>query len=108
VIIHQVLHFIDEPERVIAEASRVLSPAGRLLIVDFAPHGLEFLRESHGHRRLGIRHGALAEWSKIAGLKLTDPQSFEQPENLTEGLTVQIWSATKARQEQVLDKGKLA
>ena len=99
VIIHQVLHFVDEPERIISEAARVLAPQGRLLIVDFAPHRLEFLREDHGHRRLGIRHAALADWSLKAGLALADVQSFDQPENLSEGLTVQIWSAEKLTPE---------
>ncbi|HMQ58289.1 MAG TPA: metalloregulator ArsR/SmtB family transcription factor, partial [Rhizobiaceae bacterium] len=38
VIIHQVLHYLDEPDAVIGEAARALRPGGRLLIVDFAPH----------------------------------------------------------------------
>ena len=37
VIIHQVLHYMDRPERVISEAARILKPDGRLLVVDFAP-----------------------------------------------------------------------
>src|SRR5262249_18346489 len=41
VIVHQVLHFLDDGARAIQEAARVLRPAGRLLVVDFAPHDLE-------------------------------------------------------------------
>ena len=32
----------------------MLAPGGRLLIVDFAPHELEFLREQFAHERLGF------------------------------------------------------
>src|SRR3546814_6898563 len=38
VIIHQVLHYAQQPELVIREAARVLDSHGRLLIADFAPH----------------------------------------------------------------------
>ena len=54
VTIHQVLHYLDDPGRALVEAARVLKPGGRLMIVDFAPHELEYLREQHAHRRLGI------------------------------------------------------
>ena len=49
VTMHQVLHYLDDPARAIREAARLLRPAGRLLVVDFAPHGLEFLRDEHAH-----------------------------------------------------------
>ena len=54
VVIHQVLHYADDPAAAIAEAARVLRPGGRLVVVDFAPHELEFLRDEHAHRRLGF------------------------------------------------------
>ncbi len=95
VIIHQVLHYMDEPERVIAEAGRILSPDGLLLIADFAPHTLEFLRRDHGHRRLGIRPDALTDWFSRAGLERVNIRTIEQPADVSEGLTVTLWSARR-------------
>jgi ArsR family transcriptional regulator len=68
VTIHQVLHFALDPAAVIAEAARVLAPGGRLAIVDFAPHGLESLRDEHNHRRLGFTDSEVSGWCRAAGL----------------------------------------
>lgn len=95
VIIHQVLHYVDAPNRVIAEAARILEPGGRLLVVDFAPHELEFLRAEHGHHRLGIASDAMAAWMRAAGLKQSEPRQFEPPPGNGQGLTVNIWTADK-------------
>ncbi len=60
------------------------------MLVDFAPHGLEFLREEHAHRRLGFADSDVAEWCRAAGL---DPAA---PRLLTgDPLTVAIWTATR-------------
>ena len=69
VILHQVLHFLDDPAAAVAEAARLLKPGGRLLVVDFAPHELEFLREQSAHRRLGFASDQLKRWLKESGLK---------------------------------------
>ena len=68
VVIHQVLHYADRPATAIAEAARVLRPNGILVLVDFAPHSLEFLRDEHAHRRLGFADAEVAEWCRAAGL----------------------------------------
>ncbi|MGH6913891.1 MAG: ArsR/SmtB family transcription factor, partial [Geminicoccales bacterium] len=57
--LHNVLHFADDPGAVLAEAARALRPGGRLVVVDFAPHELEFLRREHAHRRLGFADAEL-------------------------------------------------
>ena len=72
VTVHQVLHFLDDPERALAEAARVLRPGGRLLIVDFAPHALEFLREDFAHRRLGFGRDQVEQWIEAPGLVLDE------------------------------------
>src|SRR5271166_3345462 len=88
VVIHQVLHYADRPAVAIAEAGRVLRPNGILVLVDFAPHALEFLRDEHAHRRLGFSDAEVAEWCRAAGL---DPAS---PRRLAgDPLTVVIWTA---------------
>jgi len=91
VVIHQVLHYADRPAAAIAEAARVLRPNGILMLVDFAPHGLEFLRDEHAHRRLGFADAEVAEWCRTAGL---DPAS---PRHLAgDPLTVVIWTAHRS------------
>jgi ArsR family transcriptional regulator len=91
VTIHQVLHYLEEPARAVHEAARMLRPAGRLLIVDFAPHKLEFLREGHAHLRMGFSDRQIEDWFDEAGLDLEQTLEFE-PKGLEGGkLTVKLW-----------------
>jgi ubiquinone/menaquinone biosynthesis C-methylase UbiE len=97
VIIHQVLHFLEDGARAIKEAARVLRPAGRLLVVDFAPHDLEFLRDEHAHRRLGFANDTVAQWMKAAGLDVVLQQSLA-PEPASEGkVAVSLWLGRNPR-----------
>jgi ArsR family transcriptional regulator len=96
VTMHQVLHYLDEPGRAIAEAARLLRPSGRLVIVDFAPHDLEFLREEHAHLRLGFSDRQIADWLAEAGLEITDTREFAFDE-IEGGLTVKLWAARDPR-----------
>ncbi len=97
VIIHQVLHVLDDGARAIKEAARVLSPQGRLLVVDFAPHDLEFLREEHAHRRLGFPADTVTQWMSAAGLDVTLHRSLP-PEPGSEGkIAVSLWLGLDTR-----------
>lgn len=86
IVIHQALHFAHEPERVIAEAGRVLNDGGHLLIVDFAPHGDEDLRSLAAHARLGFSDAQIRGWFDAAGLDLADTQTLEGGD-----LAVKLW-----------------
>ncbi|MDP3660183.1 metalloregulator ArsR/SmtB family transcription factor [Phenylobacterium sp.] len=98
VVVHQVLHYLGDPAAAVKEASRLVEQGGRLLIVDFAPHKLEFLREQHQHRRLGFADAEIERWLKEAGL--TKVRSHALPPARREGLTVKIWTAERSRQTQ--------
>jgi ubiquinone/menaquinone biosynthesis C-methylase UbiE/DNA-binding transcriptional ArsR family regulator len=49
-----VLHHVPEPERALAEVSRVLKPRGRVVLVDMQPHDRESYRQQMGHVWLGF------------------------------------------------------
>jgi SAM-dependent methyltransferase len=90
VTVHRVLHYAEEPARVIAEAARVLRPGGQLLVVDFAPHALERLRSEHAHRRLGFADDEVNKWCRAAGLRPEPVQHLPGKQ-----LTVSIWQALR-------------
>jgi ubiquinone/menaquinone biosynthesis C-methylase UbiE len=96
ITIHQVLHYLDDPLRALGEASRILGPGGSLLIADFAPHDLEYLREQHAHRRLGIAAEHMAAWLDRVGLALHRHDVLPPPwRPQGTGLTVSLWLAGK-------------
>ncbi len=96
VIVHQVLHYLPTPENALAEASRILKPGGRLLIVDFASHDREELRDQQAHARLGFSDEQMAEW--FVGSKLEISETRE----LSGGpLTVKLWLGLKQQVRQL-------
>jgi ArsR family transcriptional regulator len=98
VVVHQVLHYLADPAAAVREAARIVAPGGKLLIADFAPHKLEFLREQHQHRRLGFAEPEMARWLADAGL--ADVRVTALPPTRKEGLTVKVWTAERAPQRQ--------
>ena len=91
IVVHQVLHYLDEPARAIREAARALRPGGRLVIVDFAPHSDESLRENHAHRRLGFARAEIAAMMRDAGLETDFYRELTPDAAAGMTLTVSLW-----------------
>jgi ubiquinone/menaquinone biosynthesis C-methylase UbiE/DNA-binding transcriptional ArsR family regulator len=98
VVVHQVLHYLGDPAAAVREAGRLVAEGGRLIIVDFAPHKLEYLREQHQHRRLGFADAEMERWLHEAGLAKVRADAL--PPARGEGLTVKIGTAERVRQSQ--------
>lgn len=106
VVIHQVLHYLDDPARALREAAAALAPGGRLLIVDFAPHDHEFLRTGHAHRRLGFSHEQMRGWIEAAGLAFDTVRDL--PPETADGLTVSLFLAADRRIDMAGDLQRIA
>ena len=90
VLLHQVLHFAQDPATALAEAARVTQPGGRIAIVDFAAHNREELRARHAHARLGFADEQIARLLFKAGCEVAEPLALHGGE-----LIVKIWIASK-------------
>ena len=90
ILLHQVLHYAQAPGTAIAEAARVLRPGGRLLVIDFAQHDREELRNQDAHLRLGFADDAMRGWFGAAGLEVDRIDRLEGGE-----LTVILWRGAK-------------
>lgn len=98
VILHMVLHFADEPGDAIREAARVLRPGGTFVVVDFAPHAMEELRENHAHRRLGFRAEEVERWAAEQGLQTTDVRTLPGS-----SLNVTLWKTRRPADVRAID-----
>jgi ubiquinone/menaquinone biosynthesis C-methylase UbiE len=94
VIIHQVLHYAQQPSAAVAEAARLLVAGGRLLIVDFAPHEREELRATDAHLRLGFADEVMIKYLESAGLEARVCEHLEGG-----ALTVTLWIAERPAQQ---------
>ncbi len=90
IILHQVLHYAQQPGAAIAEAARVLAPGGQLLVIDFAQHDRAELKEQDAHLRLGFADDAMRGWFTAAGLELDKTERLEGG-----ALTVILWRGVK-------------
>jgi ArsR family transcriptional regulator len=86
VVLHQVLHFAQDPALALAEAARVTRLGGRIAIVDFAAHTQEELRSRHQHARLGYSDRQMRDLLRHAGFVPRTPIALDEGE-----LVVKIW-----------------
>jgi ArsR family transcriptional regulator len=83
-----VLHYAEDPVAALAEAARVLAPAGRLVVVDLAHHDRTDITERLAHRWPGFTDAAMNAAFSEVGLSPAEPLSVPG------ALEVRLWSAT--------------
>ena len=88
-VMHLVLHYLEAPEAALREARRVLRSAGRLLIIDYAPHDRTDLRDDHRHRWLGFDDDEIGLWLDHAGFGCAQAETVAGTP-----LSVRLWLAT--------------
>ena len=90
VVFHQVLHYAQAPEQVLAEAARVCRAGGTIAVVDFAAHDREELRSQHAHARLGFSDEQMLALLAGAGFRAAAPVALPG-----KPLTVKIWTGIR-------------
>ena len=101
VTLHQVLHYLDDPQSAIIEAARLLTRNGIILIADFETHDQDEFRTEYAHRRLGFDDNDIEDWLAAAGLSLSRIETIKTQSSRP---NVKIWlgeTRISARQKKV-------
>jgi SAM-dependent methyltransferase len=93
-MLSQALHHALDPARAVAEAARVTTPGGRVLLLDLRAHDEEWVRAKLGDRRLGFADDELRRMLAAAGL--ADVKVGVGARKAGDPFTVLIASGTKA------------
>jgi ArsR family transcriptional regulator len=88
-VLQMVLHYAEDPAGVLAEAARVLRPAGRLIVIDLARHERTDLAAKLAHRWPGFDDAAMRDLLAEVGLSPEEPRTVPGP------LAIRVWPATR-------------
>jgi ArsR family transcriptional regulator len=66
---HMVLHYVASPADAVREMARVVSPEGRVVVVDFVDHDREWMKEKLGVMWQGFPLETVRRWFHQAGLQ---------------------------------------
>ena len=86
------LHHLSQPTAGLAEAHRVLSSGGRLMVIDFDKHNNERMRRNYGDHWLGFTEEELVNWFREAGFERIKVETFPG----AGGLHLKLLTAVKA------------
>ena len=89
VVLQMVLHHAEDPTGAVQEATRVLAPGGRLLVIDLAEHDRTDLTGKLAHRWAGFSDDAINQMFDAAGI-VWDP-----PVGIPAKLPIRIWPAMR-------------
>jgi len=92
-MLSQALHHAQHPARAVAEAARITSPGGRVLLLDLRTHQEEWVRAKLGDRRLGFDDDELKKMLMASGL--SDVRVGVGARKAGDPFTVLIASGTK-------------
>jgi ArsR family transcriptional regulator len=81
-VMQMVLHYAEDPENALTEASRVLRPGGRLVLVELAAHTQSDISQRFAHRWPGFDDAALALMQARADLVAQRSETIPGPLNV--------------------------
>jgi ArsR family transcriptional regulator len=93
-LLSQALHHVEDPSRALAEAHRILRPAGRVLVLDLRAHDEAWVQSKLGDRWLGFEDRRLQDLLTTAGF--TDIRVRVGARSSGDPFTVLIAAGTKA------------
>ena len=88
VVMQMLLHHAEDPTAALAEAARVLAPAGTLLVIDLAAHADADAAARLAHRWPGFTDRQMRGFLEGVDLRAADPVGIAGP------LETRLWAAT--------------